>query len=99
MIIKEITSTAARRYSQRDHRLGVIPLPEVVYLFISIQKNGRMVEIGFRFPGIFRRGISLPCSQVQSLAVGTLVREDGLDFVFFLVINDIRRWQREGGTI
>ena len=92
MIIKGITGIAARRYSRRDRRLGAIPLPEVVFLFISVQENGRMVEIGFRFPSIFGRGISFPCGQVQSSAVGTFVREDGLNFVFFLVINDVRRW-------
>ena len=33
------------------------------------------------------------------MAIGALVREDGLDFIFFFIIDDIRRWQREGGTI
>ena len=54
MIIKENTGTTARRYSRRDCRLGVIPLPEVMLLFINIQKNGGMVEIDFGFPCIFR---------------------------------------------
>ena len=36
---------------------------------------------------------------VQSLAIGALVRENGLDFIFFFIIDDVRRWQREGGTI
>ena len=54
MIIKENTGTAARRYSQRDRQLGAIPLPEMVFLFISIQKDRGMVEIDFRFPCIFR---------------------------------------------
>ena len=53
MIIKENTGTAARRYSRRDHRLGAIPLPEVVLLFISVQENGGMTEINFGFPSIF----------------------------------------------
>ena len=57
------------------------------------------MEIDFRFPSVFRQGISLPCGEVQSLAIGALVRENGLDFVFFLVIDDIRGWRREGGTI
>ena len=51
--VREI-GTAARRYSQRDHQLGAILLPEVVLLFISVQKNGGVAEINFRFPRIFR---------------------------------------------
>ena len=27
------------------------------------------------------------------------MREDGLDFVLFLIVNDVRRWRREGGAI
>ena len=50
--IKEM-GTAARRYSRRDRRLGVIPLPESVFLFITFQKSGRMAEITFGFPSIF----------------------------------------------
>ena len=61
MIIKENTGTAARRYSRRDCRLGAIPLPEVVFLFISVQEGGGMAEIDFRFPCIFGQGVSLPC--------------------------------------
>ena len=53
MIIKENTGTAARRYSQRDCQLGAILLPKVVFLFISIQESGGMVEIDFRFPCVF----------------------------------------------
>ena len=33
------------------------------------------------------------------MAIRALVREDGLNFVLFLVIDDIRGWGREGGTI
>ena len=51
-----------------------------------------MMEIDFRFPCIFQQGISLPCGQVQSSAIRALVREDGFDFVFFLVIDDLRGW-------
>ena len=61
MIIKENTGTAARRYSRRDRRLGAIPLPKVVFLFISIQEGRGMVEINFGFPCIFGQGVSLPC--------------------------------------
>ena len=61
MIIKENTGTAARRYSQRDHQLGAILLPKMVFLFISVQESGGMVEIDFRFPCIFRGRVSLPC--------------------------------------
>ena len=47
------TGTAARRYSRRDRRLGVVPLPESVFKFISFQESGRMAEINFGFPGVF----------------------------------------------
>ena len=33
------------------------------------------------------------------MAIGALVREDGLNFIFFLIIDDIRGWRREGGAI
>ena len=99
MIIKEDTGTTARRYSRRDHQLGVIPLPEVVFQFISVQENGGVTEINFRFPSIFQQGVTLPCGQVQSLAIGALVTEYGLDFIFLFIIDDIRGWRREGGVI
>ena len=51
---QEEIGTAARRYSRRDHRLGVIPLPESVFQFIMFQEGGRMAEIYFRFPCIFQ---------------------------------------------
>ena len=52
MIIQEETGTAARRYSQRDCRLGVILLPESVFKFITFQEGGRMTEtsINASFP-------------------------------------------------
>ena len=53
--------TAARRYSRRDRRLGAIPLPESMFLFITFQESGRMAEIAFGFPGVFRRRVSFPC--------------------------------------
>ena len=53
MIIKENTSTAARRYSQRDCQLGVILLPEMVFLFISVQEGRGMAKIDFGFSCIF----------------------------------------------
>ena len=92
MIIKENTGTAARRYSRRDHQLGAIPLPEMVFLFIGVQKDRGMAEIDFRFPCIFGRGVSLPCGWVQSLAIGALVQEEGFHFILFFIINNIRRW-------
>ena len=48
------------------------------------------MEINFGFPGVFQQGISFPCGQVQSLAIGALVGEDGFHFVFFLVIYDVQ---------
>ena len=49
MIIQRETGTAARRYSQRDRRLGVVPLPESMFKFILFQECGRMAEITFVF--------------------------------------------------
>ena len=85
------TGTTARRYSRRDRRLRAIPLPESVFEFISFQESGRMVEITFGFPSVFGRRVSFPCSQVQSAGSGAFVRKDGLHFVFFFVIYDVRR--------
>ena len=91
MIMQEGMGTAARRYSRRDRRLGAIPLPESVFLFITFQENGRVAEITFGFPGVFRRGVPFPCGQVQSAGSGAFVRKDGLYFVLFFVIYDVRR--------
>ena len=91
MIMYEEMGTAARRYSRRDRRLGAIPLPKSVFLFIMFQEGGRMVEITFGFPSIFRRRVPFPCSQVQSASNGTFVRKNSLYFVFFFVIYDVRR--------
>ena len=55
------TGTTARRYSQRDRRLGAIPLSESMFKFISFQESGRMAEINFGFPGVFRRRVPFPC--------------------------------------
>ena len=89
----EETGTAARRYSQRDRRLGAIPLPESVFKFISFQESGRMAEITFGFPSVFQRRVPFPCGQVQSAGSGALVREDSLDFIFFFIIDNVRRWR------
>jgi hypothetical protein len=51
-----------------------------------------MAEIAFWFPGVFGRRIALPCGQVQSSAMGALVRNNVINFVFFLVIYDVRWW-------
>ena len=85
------TGTAARRYSRRDHRLEAIPLPESVFKFILFQEGGRMAEMTFGFPGVFRRRVPFPCSQVQSAGSRALVRKDCLYFVFFFIIYDVRR--------
>ena len=69
----------------------MIQLPEFVLLFICTQKGSRVTDINFRFPGIFRRGITFPCSQVQSLAKGALVGEDGFNFILFFIIYDVGR--------
>jgi hypothetical protein len=50
-----------------------------------------MSEIAFWFPGVFGRGIALPCGQVQSLARGALVGDNVIDFILFFIINDVRR--------
>ena len=51
MIIKENTGTAARRYSRRDCWLGVIPLPEVVFLFIvTVRGHGLVLSIVHLLP-------------------------------------------------
>ena len=91
MIMHKEMGTAARRYSQRDCQLGAIPLPESVFLFITFQESGRMAEITFGFPGVFRRRVSFPCGQVQSASSGAFVRKDCLYFIFFFVIYDVRR--------
>ena len=91
MIMQEEMGTAARRYSQRDRRLGAIPLPESTFLFITFQESERMAEITFGFPGVFRRRVTFPCGQVQSAGSGALVRKDCLYFIFFLIVDDVRR--------
>ena len=93
MIIQEEMGTAARRYSRRDRQLGAIPLPESVLKFIMFQEGGRMMKIFFGFPCVFRRRVTFPCSQVPSVGIGALVGKDSLYFVFFFVINDVRRWR------
>ena len=95
---KEI-GIAARRYSQRDCRLGAIPLPESVFKFILFQEGGRMTEITFGFPGVFRQRVPFPCGQVQSASSGAFVRKDCLYFVFFFIIYDVRRQRRERRSI
>ena len=57
------------------------------------------MEIKFWFPCVLRRGVSLPCGQVQSLARGALVGDDMIDFVFFFRVNQVRRGSGEGGTM
>ena len=69
----------------------MILLPDFVFVFISIKESESMVEISFRFPSIFGQGVPFPYGQVQSLASGDLVREDGFNFILLFVIYDIRR--------
>ena len=91
MIMQEGMGIAARRCSRRDRRLGAIPLPESVFPFITFQESGRMAEITFGFPSVFRRRVPFPCGQVQSVGSGAFVRKDCLYFIFFFVIYDVRR--------
>ena len=50
-----------------------------------------MAEITFRFPSVFRQRVPFPCGQVQSAGNRAFVRKDSLYFIFFFVINDVRR--------
>ena len=72
MIIKEDTGTAARRYSRRDCRLGAIPLPESVFLFIMFQESGRMAEIAFGFPSVSDEGYPFHAVRYNLRVVGPL---------------------------
>ena len=58
-----------------------------------------MSEVDFRFPGIFRQGIALPCSQVLSLARGALVGNDGFHLVLFFWSDQVWGWCREVGAM
>ena len=91
MIIQEETGTAARRYSRRDCQLGAIPLPESMLKFIMFQEGGRMMKIFFGFPCVFRQRVTFPCGQVPSMGIGALVGKDSFHFIFFFIIDDIRR--------
>ena len=93
MIVQEEMGTAARRYSRRDCRLRAIPLPKSVFKFITFQEGGRMTKIFFGFPCVFQQRVTFPCGQVLSLGIGALVGKDSFHFVFFFVIDDIRRWR------
>ena len=65
--------------------------------FVLLEYRGSMTEIKFRFPGIFRRGASFLCSQIQSSARRALVGDNMIDFIFFFGINQVRRrWEKEG---
>ena len=66
---------------------------------ICLKDRGSMVEIDFWFPCILRRGIPLPCGQVQLLVRGALVRGNMVDFVFFFGVNYVRRRSGEGWTM
>ena len=72
---------------------------EVVGMFIFRKDKRGVSEIALRFPHIFRRGVSLPCGQVQSSSRRPLVRNDMINFVLFFVINEVRRGSCEGGTM
>jgi hypothetical protein len=51
-----------------------------------------MSEIAFWFLGVLGRRITLPRGQVLPSARGVLVGDNVIDFVFFFVIYDVRRW-------
>ena len=74
-------------------------LGDTTSLLIRLQDRGSMTEINFRFPSIFRQGVSFPCGQVQPSARGALVRDNVVNFVFFFGINHVRRGTREGWTM
>ena len=68
-------------------------------LFILGEDEGGMLEIGFRVPYIFQGRISFPCSQVQSLSRRSLVGNNVIYFIFFFIINEVRRRSQQGRTI
>ena len=62
-------------------------LDDAISSFVLLENGGSMVEIKFGFPSIFRKGVFLPHSQVQSSARGAFVGNNMIDFIFFLSIN------------
>ena len=59
--------------------------------FVLLEYSGSMTEIKSGFPGVFRRDVSFPCSQVQLSARGAFVGNNMIYFVFFFSINQVRR--------
>ena len=50
-----------------------------------------MLEIGFRFPGIFQRWIAFPCDQVPAVFAIATVSYDPINLVLFFGINYVGR--------
>jgi hypothetical protein len=84
--------TERHRFLGRGGIEGMRKLPKGFNCLIVFQDQRSVSEVTFWFPGIFGRRIILPCGQVQSLAKGAIVRGNVVDFVFFLVIYDVRWW-------
>ena len=80
------------RYSQRDHQAKGTTDSQMMSSFIFLEEGGRVSEVRFWFPGILGGGVPFLRGQVQSMGFGALVEENGLDFIFFLVIDNVRQW-------
>ena len=50
-----------------------------------------MSEIGFRFPGVFRRWIAFPCSQVLAVFAVAMVSYNPINLILFFSINHVGR--------
>ena len=50
-----------------------------------------MLEIGFRFPGIFQQWIAFPCSQVPAVFAVATVSYDPINLILFFGINHVGR--------
>lgn len=52
------------------------------------------VQVGTRFPSVLRIRITFPFDKEVTSACGSFVTKDPFDFVFFVLINDVRRWSK-----
>ena len=54
-----------------------------------------------RFPRVIGRGIALPFDQVLELMPAPVMSmvDEGFDFVLFFVLDQIRQWSREIGSM
>jgi hypothetical protein len=58
---------------------------------IGFQNFLGVVHFSFGYPGIVRRGVSLPGHEEAAFSFYiSLVGENGFDFIFFLTIDDVR---------